>query len=140
MDVSDAVITRTVVLALDVLDKYKSNPKLYDYVIGLALVAVLTPVTSVLRSGTTLVRESRKVELFTDLQPVEVIEENGLFDEVMTFAKAAAQAFGVGTAETLTVSIDRIIDEAKGGKQKKDVVAGKKTNKQKKVEVAVLVG
>jgi hypothetical protein len=129
VDVTNATITRTVTFSLEVFDKYKSNPELWNYLVGLALVATLAPTTSVLRSGTTLVRQSRKVEVFADLKAVEEISENGLFDEVLSFARESARTFGIGPAETLTVDIDKIIAEAKGGAEAKKKVSGKKSRK-----------
>jgi len=99
VDVSHATIERTVVFSVEVFEPYKSNAGLHDYLVGLALVALLAPTTSVLRSGTTLVRQSRKVEVFTDLKPAEVVDENNLFDEVLGFARDAAKKFGIGQAE-----------------------------------------
>lgn len=130
VDVSHATIERTAVFSLEVFGPYKSNPTLYDYLVSLALVAVLTPTTSVLRSGTTLVRQSRKVELFTDLKPAEVVDENGLFDEVLGFAKIAAQKFGIGQAETLKVEIGRIIADAKLGSETQKAVKAKKATRK----------
>ncbi len=130
IDVSHATIERTAVFSLEVFDQYKSNPALYDYLVGLALVALLTPTTSILRSGTTLVRQSRKVEIFTDLKPADTIDENGLFDEVLKFARDAAKKFGIGQAETLKVDIDRIIADAKYGSETKKTVKTKKTAKK----------
>jgi CRISPR-associated protein Csb1 len=130
VDVSHATIERTAVFSLEVFDRYKSNPVLYDYLVGLGLVALLSPTNSVLRSGTTVVRQSRKVELFTDLKPVEVIDENDLFEEVLEFAKSAARNFGIGQAETLKVDVDRIIADAKSGSEAKRAVKAKKTTKK----------
>jgi len=127
VDVSHASIERTAVFSLEVLEPYKSNPALYDYLVGLALVALLAPTSSVLRSGTTLVRQSRKVEVFTDLKPAEVVDESSLFDQVLEFAKTAATKFGIGQAERLHVDIDRIIAEAKSGSETKKAVKAKKT-------------
>jgi len=130
VDVVHATIERTVVFSLEVFEPYKSNTELYDYLVGLALVALLAPTTSVLRSGTTLVRQSRKVEIFTDLKPTEVVDENGLFEGVLEFAKAAAKKFGIGKAETLTVDIDRIIADAKSGSETKKAVKARKMTKK----------
>jgi hypothetical protein len=126
LDANGATIERTVVLSLDILDKYKKNPVLYEYLVGLALIAVLSPTTSVLRSGTTLVRQSRKVEVFADLKPVEAVDESGLFEEVLAYARHAAATFGVGQAETLTVDIERIIADATSGNETKKAVKAKK--------------
>jgi CRISPR-associated protein Csb1 len=130
VDVSQATIERTAVFSLEVFDRYKSNPALYDYLVGLALVALLAPTSSVLRSGTTLVRKSRRAEVFMDLKPAEVVDENDLFNEVLEFAKAAAKKFGIGQAETLTVDIDAIIVNAKTGSETKKVVRAKKSPKK----------
>lgn len=129
VDVSHAAIERTAVFSLEVFDTYKSNPALYDYLVGLALVALLAPTTSVLRSGTTLVRQSRKVEIFTDLKPAAVVEEDGLFAQVLEFARQAAKRFGIGQAETLAVDIDAIIANAKSGSETKKAVKAKKVKK-----------
>jgi len=129
IDASTATITRTVVFSVEVFDRYKNDRALYDYLLGLAVVAVLAPTTSVLRSGTTLVRQSRKVQLFEDLKPAENVPEDGLFDEVLTFARAAAKKFGVGEAKTLTVDIDTIIKEAKCGDETKKTTAARKNSK-----------
>jgi hypothetical protein len=128
--VSQATIERTAVFSLEVFDRYKSNPALHDYLVGLALVALLAPTGSVLRSGTTLVRQSRRVEVFTDLKPAEVVDENDLFNEVLEFAKAAAKKFGIGQAETLNVDINAIIANAKSGSETKKVVKAKKAPKK----------
>jgi CRISPR-associated protein Csb1 len=130
VDVSQATIERTAVFSLEVFDRYKSNPALYDYLVGIALVALLAPTSSVLRSGTTLVRQSRRVEVFTDLKPAEVVDENNLFNEVLEFAKAAAKKFGIGQAETLNVDINAIIANAKVGSETKKVVKAKKAPKK----------
>ena len=130
IDVSHATIERTAVFSLEVFDQYKSSPALYDYLVGLALVALLAPTTSVLRSGTTLVRQSRKVEVFTDLKPAEVVDENGLFNEVLEFARAAAKKFGIGGPETLTVDINAIIANAKSGSETKKAVKARKVPKK----------
>lgn len=130
VDVSQATIERTAVFSLEVFDRYKSNAALHDYLVGLALVALLAPTSSVLRSGTTLVRQSRKVEIFTDLKPVEVVEENELFNGVLEFAKAAAKKFGIGQAETLNVDITAIIANAKTGSETKKIVKAKKATKK----------
>jgi CRISPR-associated protein Csb1 len=120
VDVTEAVITRTITLSLDVLNQYKRIPALYNYLLGIALIAILAPPTStVLRSGTTLIRKQRKVEIFRDLKPEELVSEDGLFDEVLEFARQAAVTFGIGEAEELTVDIDKIIAEASEGKAKK---------------------
>jgi hypothetical protein len=70
------------------------------------------------------------VEVFTDLKPAEVVDENDLFNEVLEFAKAAAKKFGIGQAETLTVDIDAIIANAKTGSETKKVVRAKKSPKK----------
>ena len=67
--------------------------------------------------------------MFADLKPVEVVDENGLFDEVLAFARAAAAKFGIGQAETLTVILDAIVAEAKSGSENKKKVTGKKNKK-----------
>ncbi|HKV79935.1 MAG TPA: type I-U CRISPR-associated RAMP protein Csb1/Cas7u [Candidatus Sulfotelmatobacter sp.] len=130
VDVSHATIERTVVLSLEVFDEYKSSPDLHDYLVSLALVALLAPTSSVLRSGTTLVRQSRKVEVFADLKPAEVVDETGLFEQVLEYARRAAKKFGIGQPETLTVDIDRIIAEAKSGSETKKGVKAKKAIKK----------
>lgn len=130
IDVSHATIERTAVFSLEVFDQYKSSPALYDYLVGLALVALFAPTSSVLRSGTTLVRQSRKVEVFTDLKPAEVVDENGLFNEVLEFARAAAKKFGIGRPETLTVDINAIIANAKSGAETKKAVKARKVPKK----------
>jgi CRISPR-associated protein Csb1 len=130
VDVSHATIERTAVFSLEIFDRYKSNPALYDYLVGLALVALLAPTATVLRSGTTVVRQSRKVEVFADLKPAEIIDENRLFGEVLEFAKAATRKFGIGQAETLKVDIDRIIGDAKTGSETKRAVKAKKMTKK----------
>ncbi len=130
VDVSHATIERTVVFSVEVFEPYKSNAALYDYLVGLALVALLAPTTSVLRSGTILVRQSRKVEVFTDLKPAVVVDEDGLFDEVLGFARDSAKKFGIGQADTLKVDIDRIIADAKSDSETKKAVNVKKTEKK----------
>jgi CRISPR-associated protein Csb1 len=130
VDVSHAAIERTAVFSLEVFGRYKSNPLLYDYLVGLALVALLAPTTSVLRSGTTVVRQSRKVEVFADLKPAEIIDENSLFEGVLEFAKDAARKFGIGKAEILKVDIDRIIADAKSGSETKRAVKAKKMTRK----------
>lgn len=130
VDVSHATIERTAVFSLEVFDAYKSNPALYDYLVGLALVALLAPTTSVLRSGTTVVRQSRKVEIFADLKPAAVVDENGLFQQVLEYTRQAAKRFDIGEAETLTVDIDAIIANAKSGSETKKAVKAKKAPKK----------
>jgi CRISPR-associated protein Csb1 len=130
VDVTQATIERTAVFSLEVFDRYKSNPALYDYLVGLALVALLAPTSSVLRSGTTLVRQSRKVEVFNDLKPAEIVDENDLFNEVLEFAKATAKKFDIGQAETLTVDINAIIANARTGSETKQVVKARKVPKK----------
>lgn len=126
VDVSRATIERTAVFSVEVFDRYKANLALYDYLIGLALVALLAPTTGLLRSGTTVVRQSREIELFTDLKPAEIIDENRLFEEVLEFAKAAARKFGIGQAEMLKVDVDRIVADAKADADAKRAVKSKK--------------
>jgi hypothetical protein len=70
------------------------------------------------------------VEVFTDLKPAEVVDENDLFNEVLEFAKAAAKKFGIGQAETLNVDINAIIANAKTGSETKKVVKAKKAPKK----------
>jgi CRISPR-associated protein Csb1 len=130
VDVSQGTIERTAVFSLEVFDRYKANSALHDYLVGLALVALLAPTSSVLRSGTTLVRQSRRVEVFADLKPSEVVDENDLFNEVLEFAKAAAKKFGIGQAETLKVDINAIIANAKTSSETKRVVKAKKVPKK----------
>jgi CRISPR-associated protein Csb1 len=125
LDVTRATIERTVTLSVSALDQFKSNQKLFDYVLGLALVATLTPVKFNLRAGTMLNRVSRKVELYNDLQPVSAADVN--FEEVLAFARSAAKAFGVGEPENLTVDIDKIIENAKQKSEKKKESKRKKT-------------
>ena len=126
VDVTAATIERTAVFSVEVLEQFESNEKLYDYLFSLALVAVLAPTTTVLRSGTTLIRTTRRVEAFYDLSPVTVIDSNELFDEAVTYARKAAETFGIGQAETLTVNIDKILEDAVAANTKKQQTKAKK--------------
>ncbi len=111
LDVTRATIERTVTLSVSALDQFRSNPKLYDYLLGLALIAALSPIKLNLRSGTVLNRAARKVELYNDLQPAVAVDVD--FEEVLAFARNAAKGFGVGAGETLKVDVEKIIENAK---------------------------
>src|SRR5215472_11538777 len=106
VDVNGATIERVVVLSTGMLERYRKDAVLYDYMLALAIIATLAPTANVLRSGTTLVRNSRKVEVFRDLQPAIVGEPD--FGEVVQYAEQAAQQFGdkygFAPAEELVVS------------------------------------
>jgi CRISPR-associated protein Csb1 len=128
LDVTGATIERTVTLSVSALDSFKSNQRLYDYILGLALVAALSPIKFNLRSGTVLNRVARKIELYNDLQPAETVDVN--FEEVLAFARQSAKAFGIGKPETLTVEVEKIIENAK---QKS---GEKKEKKRKRTAVA----
>jgi CRISPR-associated protein Csb1 len=128
VDVNGATIERVVVLSTEMLERYRKDPVLHDYLISLAVVATLAPTKSVLRSGTTLVRQSRKVEVFRDLQPAIVGEPD--FGEVVKYAEQAAQQFadkyGFAPAEELVVSTVSILADAKRFSE------GRAAKKQKK--------
>jgi CRISPR-associated protein Csb1 len=128
LDVTGAKIERTVTLSILVLGRFKSDPELYDYLLGLALVAAMSPISFNLRSGTMLNRASRKVELYHDLQPTTPLDVD--FDETLAFARMSAKVFGIGPAEIFKVDVDKIVADAK---QKS---AKTKESKQKKVVVA----
>jgi len=115
VDITDATIERVVVLSMDMLQRYRKDVVLYEYLLSLAVIATLAPTKSVLRSGTTLVRQSRKVEVFRDLQPAIVGEPD--FGQVVQYAEQAAQQFadkyGFAPAEELVVSTTSILADAK---------------------------
>jgi CRISPR-associated protein Csb1 len=112
LDTTGATIERRVFLSLSLLDKYP--PVLRDYLKGLALVALLYPVPLDLRSGTSLVRQSRRLEVFSDNEmSSSQVDLKGAFEEVLAFARNAANAFGIGKPETLTVDTQKIAEGMK---------------------------
>jgi CRISPR-associated protein Csb1 len=134
VDINGATIERVIVLSMGMLERYRSDAILYDYLLSLALIATLAPVNSVLRSGTTLVRKNRKVEVFTDLQPAVAAEPD--FNEIINEASRAAKAFdekyGFAAAETLTVSTDAILADAKRFSEGRTSKKTKKAGSSKK--------
>lgn len=123
-----ATIERRVFLSLSLLDKYE--PKLRDYLRGLALVALLYPVSLELRSGTSLVRRNRQLEAFNDNElSSHQIGLDDAAEEALVFARAAAKKFGIGEPETLTVDVQTIAASMKEFSEKKAAKKAAKTGK-----------
>jgi len=128
VDVDGATIERVVVLSTGMLERYRKDVVLYDYLFSLAIIATLAPTNSVLRSGTTLVREKREVEVFRDLQSA-VLGERRIGEDMQYAEKAAkhfADTYGFASKEELVVSTDSILSDAKRFSE------GKAAKKQKK--------
>jgi CRISPR-associated protein Csb1 len=132
LDTTDAVITRRTELPLVLLDKYP--PVLRDYLKGLAFVAFLYPIPLNLRSGASLVRQSRTLEAFSDFElSSKTISLEGAFEDALAFAREAAKQFGIGRPETIVVDTDKVVEFAKAqGAKKTAKKAAKKAEKNLK--------
>lgn len=110
--------------ALRLLKAAKNDPApLHRYILGLSLVAFTHPSAYVvyLRQGCTLVRDPDKKPEFVEVYPDGKRAPAGItHDAALTFAEAAARAFGVGAAKS--VDFDKKlaladVAEAKGDKK-----------------------
>jgi len=124
LDTTDATIVRRIELPLTLLDKYEQP--LRDYLKGLSLVAFLYQIPLNLRSGTSLVRQSRTLTAFSDLELTsKQVSLDGAFEDALSFARAAATAFGIGKAETLVIDLKKVVEGAKAQGEKKAKKSGK---------------
>jgi CRISPR-associated protein Csb1 len=133
LDTTDATIVRRTEFPLTLLDKYE--PVLRDYLKGLALVAFLYPIPLTLRSGTSLVRQSRTLEAFSDFELTsKQVSLDGAFEDALAFARTAAQQFGIGQAETLVVDVKKVEEGAKAQKTAEASKAAKAAAKAERAE------
>jgi len=121
-------ITRTVQLNVRALRKIaKGNTKLYDYVLGLSLVAMLTNADLDLREGCNLITQSTTVEKVNEDGTRESFTMT--YKEAFAFAKKAAAEFGVGPARQFKYDEAKVVDKLKG---KEEIAEEKKEKKAKK--------
>lgn len=106
-------------------DREDETLKLRRYILGLALVAFTAPAQTYLRQGCNLVPNTDSPKTTTLIHADGTrYEQSFTHDDVLTYAKAAAEAFGVGESQEVQFDTDLA---------KKDIAgegATKKTRKQ----------
>ncbi len=120
---------------LHVGDDAEKTLALRRYVLGLALVALTHPADPYLRQGCLLVRDPDKADdcEFVAVLPTGTREPLSItLDDALAYARAAAEAFGVGEDRTVDFDKDRARREVAGesGSQKKK--GSKKAKKKAK--------
>ena len=105
--IADGGIRRDATLSIAALQQLRASDEnktlaLRRYILGLALVALTTPIPSYLRQGCNLVCDPDKPTEFAEVYRTGERKPAGLsHDDALAFAVAAAQAFGVGESRTV---------------------------------------
>ncbi|WP_459555319.1 type I-G CRISPR-associated RAMP protein Csb1/Cas7g [Lacunimicrobium album] len=128
-------IRRDATLSLAALKLIRtSDPKktleLQRYILGLSLVAFTSYTSGYLRQGCLLVRNHDMEYKFDEVYPDGTRKPCGLTPEdALSFAQAAAKAFGVGESRTVPFDRERAIRDIKGEGDTKKTKAAKKKGK-----------